>query len=338
MNIPKPTHHGNMWRIYVTVDGKRYPVTDKDPDVCQAKAALLKSGLQAPGTDSTRTLTQAIDCYIDRKSNILSPSTIRGYRIVQRNRFQDLMNKPVKKITRSMLEAAVNRDSETCSPKTIKNAIGLICTVISYETGNRMVVSSPAVSVNEHPYLTPDQLPFFMDAITDTDIEIPCLLGLWSLRRSEMLGLRWRDIDMKHRTIHVSGAYVPGPDNQFIRKDTAKNKTSQRVVPMCARLYDLLLPLSKKADPDDLILTINPETLRKRVNALCDSIGLPAIGVHGLRHSFVSIGYMSGVPEDVLMEIGGWANDATIKRHYLHISQQDKSRYANSMLDKFSSL
>lgn len=335
MKLPKPVKRGGTWSCQIMIDGQRHYVSALDEATCLAKAAELRAGLlQLPDTD--RTLGQALDFYINRKSNVLSPSTIRGYRIIYRNRFLDLQRKPVKKITQKLLQAAINAEAEKVSAKTLKNATALVVSAILEETGTRLNVTTPAAPVKEHPFLVPDQIPIFLEAIKDTDIEIACLLGLWSLRRSELLALRWEDVDLYRRLVHVNGAYVPDENNEYQRKDTTKNASSTRAVPMCQRLFDLLKAKKNKMLPSRPVVTINPNTLRNRINALCREHGLPAVGIHGLRHSFVSVGYMANVPIHVLMEIGGWANDATLKKHYLHIAQADKSHYQTVMLQLFN--
>lgn len=338
MKIPKAEHRGNLWRIQLNIDGQRHVVTAADEAECIAKAAALKAGLVPDSGGSKRTLSECVEGYILRKSNVLSPSTIRGYRILQRNRFTDLMPMPVRKITKPMLQAAVNREALLCSPKTLKNAVGLILAAMADETGTRYTITTPQAVVKEHPFLSPDQVPLFLEAIKGSSIEIPCLMGLWSLRCSEILGLRWQDIDLTHGLIHVNGACVPDETGALVRKDSTKNKTSRRAVPICDRLAELLRPLAEGKDADAPVVTITPLGLRKHINAVCQRNDLPLIGVHGLRHSFISVGYLAGVPVTVLQELGGWSNDATIKKHYLHIAQADKTRYQNSMLDKFSSL
>ena len=336
MKTPKPIKRGERWSCQIMVGGQRHYVSAEDEATCLARAMELKAGLVSAASDSQRTLSQAIDSYISRKENVLSVSTVRGYRILQKNRFQSIMDVPVRKLDRKKLQAAVNAEARLCAPKTLKNAVGLVLSVLADETGTRISVQTPQVVPHEHPFLSPDELPAFLDAIRGTDIEIPCLLGLWSLRRSELLALRWKDLDVKKKLIHVLGALVPDTENRFVRKDTTKNATSRRTVPMCDRLQELLRPMAAGADPEALVLDINPETLRKRINALCEKHGLPAVGIHGLRHSFISVGYMANVPMQVLMEIGGWANDATIKARYLHIAQADRSRWQDSMMAAFN--
>ena len=55
------------------------------------------------------------------------------------------------------------------------------------------------------------------------------------------------------------------------------------------------------------------------------------MGIHGLRHSFASLAAHLGIPENVAMRIGGWANDATMKRIYVHVLESDRERYGGEM-------
>ena len=63
---------------------------------------------------------------------------------------------------------------------------------------------------------------------------------------------------------------------------------------------------------------------------------LPMVGTHGLRHSFASLAYYLEVPEKVTMEIGGWADDQTMRRIYTHIAQADVKRYEQAFSGFFA--
>lgn len=76
------------------------------------------------------TLNDAIlDCEAMRE-NVLSPATIIGYEIVRRNRFQDIMNRDIFKLTKRDIQKAVDAEAALVSPKTVANAYGLICSVL----------------------------------------------------------------------------------------------------------------------------------------------------------------------------------------------------------------
>ena len=77
------------------LDGKSIPITEPTYDKCQAKAIAIKQGLIQGRTGASVTLRQAIDDYISSRYNVLSPSTIRGYRTIQRSRMTTVMDKPI---------------------------------------------------------------------------------------------------------------------------------------------------------------------------------------------------------------------------------------------------
>ena len=310
-----------VYRCQVTVNGERLGVTDPDPDVAHAKALALKAKLVQQQKNLPRlTLRKAIDDYIASKGESLSPSTRYGYRSIQRTRFQTAMDLDLNQITDDQWQEFCNR--EECSPKTLKNAWMFITSVIYRATKRRVQVSLPAIPRNERPYLSHDQILVFVQAVAGERCEIPALLALCSLRRSEILGLHWRDIDLERRLVNVHGASVMGEDSKMVYKDTNKNATSQRLVPiLIPQLEDAVR--ERAGDPEDTVVTGNANQLWAQINAVCDQTGLPRVGVHGLRHSFASLAYYLGIPEKVAMEIGGWKNSKTMHDIYTHIAQQD---------------
>ena len=321
--VPAPRQvSSGKWYIYLRLSTGTYSITDKDYNRCIARARAIKAGvLEEQQNGDGITLMQAIDKYIESRSAVLSPSTIRGYRIIQRNRFPGLMGQNVYKISRRQLQTAVNKECREVSAKTVKNAYGLISAAIAYETDRQITVTLPQVIPNEHEFLTPEQIPVFLGTVKGTDIELACLLGLWSLRQSEISALTRGDIDFTANTIKVNRAAVPDEHNKMVVKPETKNTSSRRTIPLSPRIKELIPPDLPK---DTQLVKIAPASLRRKINKICEENNLPQIGVHGLRHSFASLGYSLGIPEKELMAIGGWSNDATMKKIYTHISKQQK--------------
>ncbi len=87
-------------------------------------------------------------------------------------------------------------------PKTLTNAWRFIVSVLRNENIVPPKISLPQVSPNERPFLEPDQIKQFVSAVEGTDIEIPALLALSSLRRSEICALRWEN-DRPEKTAHI---------------------------------------------------------------------------------------------------------------------------------------
>ena len=77
------------------------------------------------------TIRHAVDRYINAKSAVLSPSTVAGY-IRYRNLYlQSIYDKYIDEITQEEFQIAVNKEACLYSPKTLRNACGLVKSAIS---------------------------------------------------------------------------------------------------------------------------------------------------------------------------------------------------------------
>jgi len=318
-------------------DGKARSVsiTDEDYAVVEAKARAVKAGVleQEPRSRSPLTLDKAMENYIEERRNILSPSTLRGYSTIRRTRFQAYKSKKLDSFTEQLCRRMVNAEARLCSPKTLKNAWGFVSAVLRAELGVTYTVPLPQQIPAAPRFLTYDQILTFCAAVKDRPVEIPALLALHSLRRSEILALTWDRIDLEKDLITVAGAAVLGEDHRLVQKKTTKNQSSRRVIPiLIPQLHNALAAVSDKSGP---LVTCDPCTVYKRVNRICAENSLPLVGVHGLRHSFASLAYHLGLPEKLTMQLGGWADDATMKKIYTHVAQADLDRSVSQLRDFF---
>ena len=332
--MPKQLPSGN-WRVQITIDGKRKSITENSKELCLAKALAYRAEIiKRKENVSDITLSKAIDNYISARESVLSPSTICGYKKIKRTRFESIMKTRVRLLNKDLLQKVVNDEAKLCGAKTLLNSWLFLSSVIFENTGERFHVKLPQIVPNERPFLAPEQITTFLRAIHGTEIEIPALLGLWGLRRSEIIGLKWESIDIKKRTIKVENTKVMGENNRLVEKKKTKNATSRRTIPMVNRLAELL---SSAPHVSEYVCTINAETLYRKINKICENNGLPRIGLHGLRHSFASLAYSLNVPEKIAMQIGGWANDNTMRRIYTHIAQSNLVEYTDKMVEFFNS-
>lgn len=321
------------WHTRVLVGDQRVSITKDSYNECVAEYLALKNGVvEAKKSPNRKTLTKAIDNYIEARQNILSPATLRGYRTIQKHRFPGLMKQEVSTITPEQCQRAVNLEAKNVSAKTLANAWGFVSSVLAEATGQTFAVRLPQVIPAERPWLTPEQIPEFVEAVKGDVAEIPALLALSSLRRSEIVGLRWSDVDLKKGVIHVNGATVPGEDNKFVRKAETKNVTSRRTIPIIPPLLDALEAVEHRGE---MVVTYHPATVMNQVNRVCERAGLPKVGLHGLRHSFASLAYHLGWSEKVAMQIGGWADDRTMHKIYTHVSQKSVEEASAAFADFF---
>lgn len=323
------------WFCRVRIDGQDVSITRSTEKEAIAEAMAIKAGIKQAAREPGRnkTVTKAIDDYISIRQNILSPSTIRGYRGIQRANFQSVMHTRIGTISESRWRSLVNLEAKNYSAKTVKNAWGFMASVIRESTGKEISVNLPQQVPNEHPWLDVEQIPVFLEAIKGREVEIPALLALSSLRRSEIFALTWKDIDLEKGLLYVSGAGVLNEDHKIIRKKETKNCTSRRPVPIIAPLRTALEAAEPKTGP---IYKRSVNWLYRNVNRACADCGLPQVGVHGLRHSFASLAYHLKMPEATTMEIGGWADPGTMRKIYTHIAQKDRQDYGTAFTAFFT--
>lgn len=331
ISVPKPRRlKSGAWNIELRAEGAS--ITEPTPELCQAKARAIRAGFiqqkrAAPGI----TFSQAIDKFIADQYNTLSPSTIRGYRSIQKNRLPRVMSAP--------MGAAINWQAEfdkmvgDYAPKTIRNTWGLITAILRYFHQPIPSIKISRKKSASRPFLEPSEILVFLDAIKGDSCEVAFLLGLHSLRLSEIQALR-KDthIDLEKKLIHVSGATVPDEHHQLVTRSENKTEESERTVPiMIPRLYELLAALPDGSDP---VVSASRSTIYKHIKKIAADNGLPPISEHCLRHSFVSLSYHLRLSETEVMEMGGWSDSHTVHKIYLHLAKKDRMK-AETKMAKF---
>ena len=333
MKVPTPEKQASgLYCIRLRLGGKSIAVTGHTPSECKREAAAIKakhmSG-EAPQKRCDITVTQAIDNYIKNRPK-LSPSTVKGYKSIQKNVFIPAMEQKLDSVD---WQNVIDKDEH--APKTVKNAWGLIVSVLTENNLPIPKVRLPAIISLERPFLQPEQIPTFLSAIHGQRCELAALLGLHSLRRSEILDMTYADIDLKQKIIHVRGSAVIDEHSNLVHKTENKNASSTRDIPiMISRLTELVK--EHKGEKTDYLVTAYPNSIYKEVNAICDKNNLPQIGVHGLRHSFVSLAYHLGWSELTTMQIAGYSDYNTMKKIYTHLADADKKANVKSMSAFFS--
>lgn len=261
-----------------------------------------------------------IDQYIDAKRNILSPSTITNYEKIRRNNFQRLMIVPVRDLTSERLQLEVNLMAAGKSPKTVRNAYGLIsATLALFAPDLRFHVTLPAKKQITYQVPTTDEV---YDLLThaSTNLKTAIMLAAFcGLRRGEIAALTSDDV--RDNVIHVKAAAVRGADGKMTIK-APKTYTSDRYIPMPKFVRDHI------KDKRGRICPIALNSITRRFEELREKLGYTC-RFHDLRHYYASSLHAIGVQDQYIMKFGGWKSDAVLKSVYRGTLDDFEKKSAN---------
>lgn len=323
------------YRARVVIDGQRKSITKATYDECVAEYLALKHGVmeakKAP-PKKKKTLKKAVEDHIAELEGHRSPSTIAGYRKDARNTFQRAMSWDVYTTTDEQWQEAIRDERKLGrSSHYIKNAWSLMAAAIKKETKHRPEVMLYPPESTERAWLDHEEIDILVAAVKGHKVEIPVLLCISSLRRSELLGLKWSQVDFKRNTITIDGAVVRGTDG-LVSKRQNKTRKSKRTIPIIPPLREALEKADRKSDK---VVTMSADTVLKYVHRLCQENNITDVDLHGLRHSFASLAYHLRIPEMIAAEIGGWDDLGTMHKIYTHLAKADIANRAQDFCDYF---
>jgi integrase len=183
--------------------------------------------------------------------------------------------------------------------------------------------------------LTPEELKTLLETASGNQF-YPVIYTAVStgLRQAELLGLRWRDIDLGLQSISV--CQVLYKRRGICEFKEPKTSHSKRRVSMTAKLVDYLseykgereslsLHLGRLPKPDDLIFAnvegkpIDPGVLTHNFARIAKRVGLEGVRFHDLRHTFASLMLLRGAKPKVISEALGHSSVAFTMDVYSHI-------------------
>jgi integrase len=167
-------------------------------------------------------------------------------------------------------------------------------------------------------------------------LEALLLLALITgMRRGELMSLRWKDIDLENKCIHVRHAVAPISGYGYVENES-KIARSRRKITLPPFALEVLeqhrtgqLAARARAsatwEDHDLVFCnrrgkfLRPKTLRDQFTKLLNAAGLPYMRFHDLRHSAATILLSMGVHPKVVQELLGHSNIAITLGIYGHV-------------------
>lgn len=296
--------------------------TKKQAELLAAQYALTKKD----NRDNDLSLAEAFDKYIKMKYNVLSPSTIRGYKTIRKNYFGDLMPYKLSKLNSNLIQASIDEMSARLTPKTVRNAHGLLHKVIlTFEKNFEFDTTLPQKIKPDYIIPTTEEVKRLISN-ADEKIKVPIMLAAFgSLRRSEICALTVDDFD--DFGVRVNKAAVLDDDNK-VRIKTTKTIAGDRYVPLPA---DVL-----KEAKAWKYFGCKPYQLSGWFDKLMGNTDVPKFSFHKLRHYFASELHAQGIPDQYIKELGGWESVEMLHNIYQHTMRDKKETMTNKVLNIFN--
>ena len=235
-------------------------------------------------------------------------------------------------LTSDAVQAWVNDFAAEHSPKTVKNAYGLISAVVDTFAGDiRLKVTLPQ-KIQSQLYVPSDSdikaiLDYFGE--NDKDMELAVYLAAFgTLRRSEICALTADDVH--GNVISVNKAMVRSSGGDWVIK-TTKTVSSTRAVPM----PDFVIEKLPESGP---IVNISPSMVTNRFIRALQKLDITAFRFHDLRHYAASIMHAIGVPDQYIMQRGGWSSDHTLKAIYRGTIEEYSQKYTDMTISHFETM
>ena len=320
---------------YIDVDGKRHYRSFTAPT--KAEAQLLAAQWKNNRTEQKKvklTVYDAIRKYIDIKRNVLSPSTIAGYERMHRNYFKNEFGaKSLDGLTNTDIQIWIGDLSERLSPKTIRNVYGLLkASVEMFLPDFQFKNTLPAKKKPELYCPSDEDVKKLLIHIKGTELEIAVLLAAFGpLRRGEICALTNKDI--KGNIVSVNNSMVLDSDREWVIKQP-KTFGSYREI----EFPDFVI--RKLSGIKGRIVKASPDNVSERFSRALESSGLPHFRFHDLRHYAASIMHAIGVPDQYILQRGGWSSDnvmKTVYRNTIDIEAVRQTKKINEHFKQFSS-
>jgi len=332
---------GKRQRQFIAVRGNRAAADKRLREVMSS----LDRGL--PLVTSKISLQNFLAEWIRTHSSKVRDRTIYGYRnVLKRYVSPRLGHVPLTRLQPSHIEELyASLLGEGLSPRTITQLHRILKKSLkqalrwNYIGRNPLdLVDPPRFEKKEMTALNSDQLHQLLDGASRTPYGMPISLAAFTgLRRGELVGLKWPDVDMESQTISVRRevVFVPGKGHLVTNPKSAKSRRVVDVSPIVIeRLQEHLSAQGIQrqyagvvwkdegwvfAGPDGRHL--NPNTLSRGFLRLRKELGLPPVVLHSLRHTHASLLLQAKTPMKVVQERLGHSTIAITADVYSHVNE-----------------
>ncbi|NMM23275.1 MAG: site-specific integrase [Phycicoccus sp.] len=352
---------GPRWRFRIDLepgpDGDRRQRTLTYKTEREAVTAQARIRAQISARMYTEPSKISVDEYLDTwmatSERSWRWSTHRSYLLAVKPAREAFGSKRLQAVTRADLESLVTKMLSTGgphgtgrSPRTVALLLTILRKAFQEAMADDLIprnvvdrVAKPKTQQREMATWTAEQARVFLDRVEEDP-----LVGLWhltmrGLRRGEVMGLRWGDIDLDRAVVHIRQARVQA--GREIRVGPPKTARGLRDIELDFAAVDALrktrertlgaevVPLRQEGSGDGLserLVAVNaageplhPEVYSDAFSRHARSADLPPIRLHDARHTALTLLLEQGTPVHVVARFAGHDPSVTL-RTYAHVS------------------
>lgn len=307
-----------FWISFVDAQGRRRQKKIDAPNITVAKQIRAQElsrieqakalGFTPPGEEK---FAEVGERFLKYQKARLTPMAYDREEGIMKQRLMPFFNGKVAMIRRQDVQRYVTeRVSDQASPYSVQKELNvlkhLLRLAVEWEilpVNPAQGVKPPRVPAGRIRYLTPEELRAVLAACPDWLRPIVALLVCTGMRRGEVLGLRWLDVDL---------------DNKRIILPQTKNGEG-RIVYVNELGMMVLTSLPRGEQADKLFAGVTPEQVSMRFSRVCVGLKIENFRLHDLRHTAASWLRMSGADIHTVAQVLGH-KDLRMTARYSHLS------------------
>ena len=229
------------------------------------------------------------------------------------------------------------------SPKTVRNIHQILSAALKLAQEQRIILTNPAegcalpkVEHREMKTLPVEQLQSFLREAKDSGVfELYYLELATGLRRGELLGLKWEDIDLEHGDLRVR-RQIARIDGRVVEAPL-KTRNAYRTLPLAEDTVSILEEQKKKVGSSPWVFPsatggpISPDSVLHMLHRVLKRAGLPEVRFHDLRHTFATLALQNGVDIKTVSGMLGHFSAGFTLDTYAHVTTSAQKAAANTM-------
>lgn len=314
---------------------RRYVSGDTQAEVREKLDALKRDRSVGEAVASTpETFGQFLERWLTHKQRDVRVTTHRDYTLNVRKhitpklgtvRLEKLTALHIESLVTQVLDGGSSEAQASRCLRVVKMALNqaVVWGLLGKNVADR--VRPPKVKREEMQVWTPDQARRFLTALERHPYHALFYLALATgMRRGELMGLRWSDVDFSRSQLTVSRSVVSMSGTPHVAEP--KTAAGKRVVTLSPDVIDLLWQHRfTQSGSGELVFGsrvgtfLQPASIMRVFDRYAAKAGVPRIRFHDLRHTSASLLIRNNVPVKVVSDRLGHADSSFTLRTYVHV-------------------